>query len=384
MQKKISSQKLLVLVIAVAMAGALAACNRSAEKSEKPATAPKGPTLLISAEDIYTVRSNTLASGPVITGSIQPERRADLRAEVSAVVLQVLKENGDIVHRGDLLMRLDATAIRDSLTSADAASRSAQQALEQAERQSQRMTTLRSSGMASTQQLEDAENRRNTAQSELEANKSRAVFARQQLQRTEVRAPFDGLVSDRKASAGDTVQIGKELVKVIDPASMRFEGLISADSIGNVKAGEQVVFRVNGYGEQDYIGRVRRVNPSANATTRQVEVIVDFIEKNQPMLAGLYAEGHVVSNSKASLTMPATSLVRDGDKASAWRIKDSAIQKVVLSLGERDNRSGEFVLKSGLSEGDNVLRHPSSALENGQKVDSATTLKPTSTAKAEK
>ena len=67
------------------------------------------------------------------------------------------------------------------------------------------------------------------------------VTARQQLERTEVRAPFDGIVSDRKVSAGDTAQIGKELVKVIDPTSLRFEGLVSADSIGEVKAGPERV-----------------------------------------------------------------------------------------------------------------------------------------------
>ena len=49
-----------------------------------------------------------------------------------------------------------------------------------------------------------------------------------QLARTEVRAPFDGVVSERKASVGDTAAIGKELVKVIDPRSMRFEGTIVA------------------------------------------------------------------------------------------------------------------------------------------------------------
>ena len=66
---------------------------------------------------------------------------------------------------------------------------------------------------------EDAEIRRNTTQSDLAAAKTRVVQATQQLQRTEARAPFDGIVSDRKVSAGDTAQIGKELVKVIDPSS---------------------------------------------------------------------------------------------------------------------------------------------------------------------
>jgi membrane fusion protein, multidrug efflux system len=380
-----SHRKPLVLTLAFAVSVALAACSKSDDKTAKaadgktpPVTAtaapatPAGPALLIAAEDVHTVRNNTLASGPSITGSIQPERRADLRAEVSAIVMQVLKENGDVVRRGDLLVRMDDTSIRDTMASAEAASRAADQAFDQAERQFQRMTTLRTSGMASAQALDDAENRRNAAQSEREAAKARAVQARQQLARTEVRAPFDGIVSDRKASAGDTAQIGKELVKVIDPASMRFEGLVSADNVGSVKAGQKVSFRVNGYGEQDFAGKVRRVNPSANATTRQVEVLVDFADKTQPKLAGLYAEGRIETESSNALTIPATAVVRDGEKSLAWRIQGNALQKVALTVGDRDPRTGDFVIKGGLAEGDKLIRHPSSALKDGQKIDSGT------------
>ncbi|NJD89466.1 MAG: efflux RND transporter periplasmic adaptor subunit, partial [Betaproteobacteria bacterium] len=327
--------------------------------------------------------SSTLASGPVITGSVQPERRADLRAEVSTVVLQVLRESGDAVRRGDLLVRLDDTAIRDGLASAESANRAAAQAYEQAERQLERMKTLRASGMASAQQLEDAEVRRNNAQSDLEGAKTRVVLARQQLQRTEVRAPFDGIVSDRKVSAGDTAQVGKELLKVIDPASMRFEGLVSADNIGAVKAGQNVSFRVNGYPEQLFTGKVRRVNPAANATTRQVEVLVDFTGDKQPRLAGLYAEGHIETSTAASLMLPATALVRDGDRTSAWRVKDGKLQKATLAMGERDPRTGQYVLKEGLAEGDQVVRHPNALLKEGQLVQASTPPAPTKAASKE-
>ena len=356
----------------VMVAATLVACSKSSEKSDKGAGSASERPLLISPEDLLTVRSNALASGPSITGSVQPERRADLRAEVSAVVLQVLKENGDAVRRGDLLVRLDDTAIRDSLTSADASSRAAGQAYEQAERQFERMTTLRTSGMASAQAVEDAEIRRNNAQSDLAAAKTRAVQARQQLQRTEARAPFDGIVSERKVSAGDTAQIGKELVKVIDPRSMRFEGLVSADNIGAVKVGQPVIFRVNGYGEQDFNGKITRVNPAANATTRQVEVLVEFTDPvQQPKLAGLYAEGRIETASSTGLTIAATALVKDGDKSYAWRLKGNALQKVSLVIGDRDPRSGDFVLKSGLAEGDSLIRHPAATLKDGQKVEMA-------------
>lgn len=357
--------------VVLLMVLALSSCKKPPEKTDKAAAAPERP-LLISPEDTLTVRNSALTSGPAITGSIQPERRADLRAEISAVVLQVLKENGDAVRRGDLLVRLDDTAIRDSLSSAEAAARAAEQALMQAERQYQRMSTLRGSGMASAQALDEAESRRNNAQSELAAANTRSVQARQQLQRTNARAPFDGIVSDRKVSAGDTAQIGKELLKVVDPTSMRFEGLVSADHIGEVKAGQAVNFRVNGYGEQVFVGKVRRVNPSANATTRQVEVLVDFVNRTQPKLAGLYAEGRIEAASTSGLTIPASALVRDGDKAAAWRVAGSAVKKVSIEIGERDARSGDFVLRSGLAAGDQLLRYPTSTLKDGQRVEIAT------------
>jgi RND family efflux transporter MFP subunit len=353
------------LVLALALV--LVACGKPNEAPQKGAGAAPA-TLLISAEDVHTVKSSSLSAGPAITGSIQPERRADLRAEIQAIVLQVLKENGDTVRRGDLLVRLDDTSIRDSLASAEAANRAAVQAFEQSGRQLERMKTLRTSGMTSAQALEDAEIRRNTTQSELEASKARVVQARQQMQRTEVRAPFDGVVSDRKVSAGDTAQIGKELVKVIDPASMRFEALVSADHVGELQAGQAVHFRVHGYGDQEFAGRVRRVNPAANPTTRQVEVLVDFVGDKQPKLAGLYAEGRVQTASRSSITLPASAVVRDGDKSLAWRVRDGKLQKVPLEVTERDARTGDYVLKAGLAEGDQVLRHPSALLKENQPV----------------
>jgi RND family efflux transporter MFP subunit len=343
-----------------------AACKPGGPDAGK--TAAAAPPLLISAEDVSTITNNALASGPTITGTIQPERRADVRAEVSAAVLQVFRENGDTVKHGDALVRLDDTSIRDALASAQATERSSAQALEQASRQLARVKTLRESGMASAQAMDDAEVRRNGAQSDLEAAKARVVAARQQMERTNVRAPFDGVVSERKVSAGDTASPGKELLKVIDPTSMRFEGLISAEHIGTVKAGQPVTFRVNGYGDQDFKGKVRRVNPAANPTTRQVEVLVDFVGKEQPKLAGLYAEGRVETETATSLTIPATAIWRDGDKASAWRVAQDKLKKVAINVGDRDPRTGDYVVKSGLAEGDKVIRYPSAMLKDGQPV----------------
>ncbi len=352
------------VLIAMLCVFALVACNKP---DAKPDADTVERTLLISAEDLIAVQNNSLAMGAVITGTVQAARRADLRAEVQAVVLQVLKESGDKVKRGDLLVRLDDSSIRDSVNSASESVRASGQSYEQAERQLQRLKKLRESGMVTTQQLEDTEIRRNNAQSDLAAAQARSAQARQQLQRTEVRAPFDGIVSDKKVSPGDSAQIGKELLKVIDPTSLRFEGFVSADSIGSVKLGEKVSFRINGYGNDEFIGTVTRVSPAANPTTRQVEVQVAFDGGRQPALSGLFAEGRIAGGGNA-LTIPASSLVIEGDKAYAWRINGELLKKVPLALGPRDSRRGDYVVNDGLAAGDKVLRAPAVTLKDGQKI----------------
>jgi membrane fusion protein (multidrug efflux system) len=335
-------------------------------------TAADTPVLLLSPEDLRSLQPSLVANGPVITGSIQPEQRADLRAEVAAVVLQVLKENGEAVKRGDLLVRLDDTAIRDSLASADEAARASGQAFDQAERQVQRLKTLQAQGMTSMQALEDAEVRRNNAQSDLVAARSRAVTARQQLRRTEVRAPFDGVLSERKVSAGDTVQVGRELVKVIDPRSMRFEGLVSADRMHEVKTGQKVGFRVNGYPQTEFAGVVKRVDATANAVTRQVEVLVGFADAAAaPRVAGLFAEGRIEAGTDQVLMLPEAAVVRAGDSTQVWRVQGQTLQRVAVQLGDRDSRRGEYPVRGGLAAGDRILRNPTSALVDGQRVEFA-------------
>jgi RND family efflux transporter MFP subunit len=255
------------------------------------------------------------------------------------------------------------------VTAADAALHASTLALEQAERQFRRMSTLRTDGLVSAPQLEEAEARRDSAQSEKEAARTRVITARQQLARTEVRAPFDGVVVDRKVNGGDTAQVGKELLKVIDPRSLRFQGFVSAEYVAALKQGQRVSFRIHGLPDTDYAGIVTRVNPAASTTTRQVEVLVAFADPSrQPNVSGLYAEGRLEMPQRAVLTLPSAAVVRDGDRSFAWRVQDGRLARVALDAADRDARTGEIVVRRGLVEGDRVLRYPAATLQEGQAV----------------
>lgn len=347
-------------VAAVAIAVMLSAC--SGPKQEESEIEIK--TLSLMAADVVKVAQSELSQGPMISGSLQPVTKAELNAEVSGIVTKILKDNGDSVKAGELLVQLDQTTYRDKLMSAQESERSASVTADQAQKQLRRMQQLHKQNLVTAEVLEAAEIKANQASSDLASAKARLVEARQQLERTEVRAPFSGVISARKTSAGDTAQIGKALMVVIDPSSMRFEGFIAADQVGSVKVGQTVNFKVNGYPNQRFTGIINRINPQANELTRQVQVFVE-LSKQDSLVAGLYAEGFIDVASQQSVMLDASSIVREGDNTFVWLVANNKLAKTPITLGARDPRFGTFQVISGVTVGDAILRHPVGGVKDG-------------------
>lgn len=361
-------------LIALCIASTLTACSKPEvakvqEESVKP--------LQLVSQDLLTLSESTLSRGPVISGSLQPVVKAELNAEVSGIVMQVLKDNGDLVKAGDVLVKLDQTTYRDKLLSAQEAERSAVVTLEQSNRQLKRMQSLSKQSLVTQEGLEAAENKANQAQSDLASARARLVEARQQMEKTDVKAPFSGVVATRKVSAGDTAQVGKGLMVLIDPASIRFEGYVAADRVGQVKVGNKVTFKVNGYSGQFFTGTVERINPLANESTRQVQLLVTMDLKEQSLVAGLYAEGHVEAQNSNALMVPESALIREGDKSFVWQFANNELKKTEVELGGKDERWGTQEVVSGVTSGAQILRHPQGALTDGAKAELAVAVSET-------
>ena len=360
--------KLFCIALACTLALALTGCNKPGPvASDNKAS----PVLQIAPSDLLRVETGSRVGGPVVTGTLQPGRRADLRAEVSAVVLQVFKDNGDAVRRGDTLVRLDDTTLRDVLASARDGLRTATQALEQAQRQLTRTRTLRESGMASTQQFEDAEVQVTNRASDLSAAKAREVQAAQQLDKTVVRAPFDGLIAARKVSVGDTASVGKELLQVVDPASVRLEGLIAADAAGQLRVGQRAQVRISGLGDTAQTGTLTRISPVASPSTRQTEVQISLTQLPSATLTGRFAEGNIETAAVAAIRVPRSSVVSDGDVRYVWTFDGKAVHKQTLPDAQRDPRSGDYWVTQGLQAGTQILRSPMGAIKDGQSAQAA-------------
>ena len=82
----------------------------------------------------------------------------------------------------------------------------------------------------------------------------------------------------------------------------------------------------------------------------------------------MYAEGTIESASTQAITLPESALLRAGDKSSVWRLKADVLNLVDLGLGARDPRTGDYEVRSGLAEGDLILRNPSASFKEGQRI----------------
>ncbi|MGK3893800.1 hypothetical protein, partial [Enterococcus faecium] len=93
-----------------------------------------------------------------------------------------------------------------------------------------------------------------------------------------------------------------------------------------LKLGQPVAFRINGLGDTEFRGKLARIDASANATTRQVEVIAEFDDRSKaPQVAGLYAEGRVESADRRALVLAEGSIQRQGDTAFVWKVDGSQL-----------------------------------------------------------
>ena len=177
-------------LLAAASVLALGACNRGSEA--EAADAPT--TVVVGAENVVVVQEDTLETGPAVSGTLAPEREAQVRAEMSGSVLRMLVEAGQRVSAGQLLAQIDDAGVRDGVISARSAVASAQGAFETAQREVERSTTLLQAGAIAERDAESAGRARYAARAQLEGARAQLASAQRQLDSTRLTSPFAGVV----------------------------------------------------------------------------------------------------------------------------------------------------------------------------------------------
>jgi RND family efflux transporter MFP subunit len=354
--------RLLAPLAAALIAGA---CATEAEKAPAAPAAPA--TVQIGAENIVSVEMGTIVVGPILSGELRPQREAQIRAELGGAMLEVRVEEGQSVTKGMLLGRIETRTLDDARQSAVSAVRNAESQLAVARREVERTEKLVNAGAVAARDLDLVQSNVTAGEAQVADAKARLASAERELGDAVIRAPIAGIVSKKAVNVGDVVSSGTELFTVIDPSSMRLEASAPSEALAQLKPGANVQFTVRGY-DQTFTGRIERIAPQADATTRQVPIFVAIPNVGSRLVAGLFAEGRVVAQTASGLVVPTNAVNTSTPTPWVLRVTNGKTERVNVSLGLADPRSERVLVASGLGDGDMLLRGASQGITPGTAV----------------
>jgi RND family efflux transporter MFP subunit len=343
----------------------LAACGRT-----PGGDAETDPVTVLAPADVATARMDTVATGPRISGTLEPAKKAVMRAEAGGSVLEVAVELGDKVTTGQLLGRIETSGSGDLWRSAQSSVLSAEQDLKNADRDLERARRLADAGAVSPRDVEVSESQRASAAARLEASRAQLASAGTQLGRTTLKSPIDGVVAERAVNVGDVVTPGAPMFTVIEPSSLRLEASVPAASIGALSVGTAVRFEVQGYPDRPIEGTIDRIAPAVDATTRQIPVLVSIPnDGTNALVAGLFADGRIANDQHEGLVVPADAVDLGGAVPAVLTVVEGRVERVDVAIGLKDEGAEQIEVTSGLRAGAIVIRGGAHDVAPGTRVE---------------
>jgi membrane fusion protein, multidrug efflux system len=344
------------VVLALAWVG----CTRQVENP--------GPALPI-------VTVSEVDRGPVsdllsVSGTLEPlpGRSAKLGVLVPGRLAELDVAEGDAVHRGQRLARLEPTPFRDSQTQAQAALQQAQAQAMNARQHLTRAADLWDAGAGPEKDVEDAQAQFAAAQSAVKANAAALSLALNQSTRGEIVAPMDSIVSHVYAAVGEPMDgSGKPVLEVDQVDLLELQGGVSAARASQVSPGQSAEISVSGRSAIER-GVVRAISPAVDPASGLVRVRIQLANPEARLKVGVTAEARIVlrvvpmairvplaaliPSRSASLDVFTNVLTADGlshRRRVEVGVKDASYAEILtgLSAGERVILGGAYSLPDG-------------------------------------
>jgi membrane fusion protein, multidrug efflux system len=329
----------------------------------------RGPTTLtLAATDVSVVQPTTIEDVASISGDLHPIETVVIRARIEGDLDAVNVREGDFVRTGQLLARFDANEQESALRSAEADRVAAQSELANAQWNAEQSAQLFKAGAISEQANKTAEQAVATAKARLAAADSRVRATSSVARDTRVVAPTNGVVSKRQVENGEHVARGAAMFEIVRNDVLELVAAVPARAAGAVRVGQSVRFVADG---RDFGGRVARVSPTIDPTTRSIAVYVEVPNPSGAIRGGTFATGQVVSRTVSNvLAIPRDAIhySPDGVSQYAYRIVNDAIEYATLRTGVTDDRLGLVEVVEGLKAGDRIITGNVGNVGRGMKV----------------
>jgi len=273
-------------------------------------------------------------------GTLRADESVALRPEIAGRVAEIRFAEGQRVSGGALLVRLEAAEL-----AAVVASSRAQVALE--ERRLARALDLRTKGFLSEQALDDQRTSLARARAKLAEDEAR-------LARTEIRAPFAGIVGLRQVSEGAYVAAGTDIARLEKIDVLKLDFRLPEAYVARLRSGQAVSVAVDAFGAQSFAGTIYAIEPAVDEQTRTVLVRARVPNRDERLRPGMFARVQLVLARRANAVwVPEAAIVPRGEAAFVYRVADGKAEFVKVRTGVR--RPGEVEIVAGLAAGDLVV-----------------------------
>jgi RND family efflux transporter MFP subunit len=304
----------------------------------------------------------SLAPETVVPGTVVSRNDARLSAEVNGRLLEVA-DVGTFVVRGDEIAKIEDTTIRLRKDELQAEVERAEARLKYLESEEGRYVQLAESNLAAATKLEETRSDRDVSRSELRVAKSRLAQLLDQLGRTSIKAPFDGIVVERLMMPGERVEIGKNVVRLLDQQHLEVITRAPLEYYSYVQPGQHLNIRT---GSTVVSGTVRTVVAVGSERTHLFELRLDIASNRFPV--GQTVRVSIpTSDTREALVVPRDALVLRPEGITVFIVDENqkASQKAVttgIGAGDRIEVFGE------LKDGDTVIIRGNERLQPGQSV----------------
>ena len=359
----------------------------------------------LAASDVTTARVITLAQGLPVSGTLKAVNSAFVKARVAGELQGLTVREGDFVTAGQVIARIDVSEYAARERQAQQLASSAKAQADVAQRQYDNNQALVNEGFISKTALDTSKANLNAARASYLAAVAGADVAGKSMQDTVLKAPIAGQVAQRLVQPGERVSIDARVIEIVDLRQLEMEAALSAGDGTQVQVGQTAELRVEG-SDQEVVAHVARINPSAQAGSRNVLAYLRidmpapppgapaFAAGNGALRQGLFAQGTLGTLRADHLAVPVSSVRTDKPAPYVQTLETQTKQDTSIStgparvvvdrtvtLGQRGGSikpgvagqaSEPMVAVTGLKEGATVLRAAVGTLREGTRVTVAT------------
>lgn len=330
----------------------LSACGQ-----QKPAAteAKQDAAKQLSSADVMVIAPTDFSQTVAFTGSLKPLKEATVSAESGGTVAKLLVDEGNAVQAGQVIAVMDNQSVRQSQQAQQAQVQNSQANLALAQTKLKQQQVLFQKGFVSRLALEQAQNEYQVALGSHKAQQAELAKLNKSQADANVRAPISGVVYDKLVNAGELVNAGGQLLKIAQTNVLEIEATVTSEQVTFVREGQEVSFTV-ATGAPKQVGKIVRINPVADANTRQFKVFIHVNNGGGELKVGQFAQGHIVLKSlPQALVVPQAALRKEKGTDVVYVVAQGklAIKPVKPLLQDADTGS---VAVEGLSAGDAVLR----------------------------